>query len=153
MIQLVKTYLRPPPGHEGRSASLFFLLAAWLSGCALLQGSISYYDPATYRSLTEVKPQLVFLYETFAGDSIDVVEVRAIRLRLAQMLEYEKGKGPKNIETAQQIKIIRDMFEDDLQHRIKNGKWSPAQRDNQTENISEAFDIAISTERLKNKNE
>jgi hypothetical protein len=135
------------------ASAVFIVLLAAFSRCGLLQNSITYFDPTTYTNLTQVKPRVLFLYQTFSEDSVDMGEVKAIRLELAQMLEYEKGKGPKNVETAQQLKIIRDMFEDDIQRRKTNGKWSAAQRDNQVENISDAFDIAISTERLKNKNE
>lgn len=141
------------PKRRLPSFAAFIVLLASFSGCGLLQNSITYFDSTTYKNLTGVKPRIVFLYETFSDDSIAIDEVKAIRLQLAQMLEYEKGKGQKNSETAQQIKIIRDMFEDDIQHRMTNGKWSTAQRENQTENISDAFDLAISTERLKNKNE
>ena len=133
--------------------ALLFLLTAGLAGCSLLQGSISYFDSTTYANLTDIKPRVVYLYETFSEDSINYAEVKAISLRLAQMYEYEKGKGPRNIETTKQLGLIREMFEDDVQHPIKNGKWSAAQRQNQSENISDAFDLAISTEWLKNKNQ
>lgn len=36
---------------EKQSLPVIVVLLAWLSGCAFLQGAISYYDPATYRSL------------------------------------------------------------------------------------------------------
>ncbi len=130
-----------------------FLFLPFCFSCSFLNPGITYYDATTYKSLTDLKPQVVLLYQSLVDDSIDTREIRDIRLKLNQMLEYEKGKGLKNHETAEQIKIIRDMFENDIQHRMKNGKWSVAQMNNQVENISDAFDIAISTERLKNKNE
>ena len=133
--------------------ALLFLLTAGLAGCSLLQGSVSYFDSTTYANLTDIKPRVVYLYETFSEDSINYAEVKAISLRLAQMYEYEKGKGARNVETTKQPGLIREMFEDDVQHRIKNGRWSAAQRQNQSENISDAFDLAISTEWLKNKNQ
>ena len=43
-------------------------LSIWLYGCSLLQGTITYFDSTTYRNLTEVKPQVVFLYQTFTED-------------------------------------------------------------------------------------
>lgn len=129
------------------------LLLTLLISCSFMSSSITYYDATTYKNLTELKPQVVFLYETFADDSIDGREIRNVRLKIAQMVEYEKGKGPKNHETAEQMRIIQKMFESDVEHRRKNGKWSSAQRQNQVENISDVFDIAITTERLKNKNE
>lgn len=122
----------------------------FLAQCASL---ISYYDPTTYKNLTELKPEVAFLYETFTSDSIDMEKIDAIRLRLAQVYEYEKGKGPKNIETYEQIKIIQDMFERHVKERLEHGTWSNEHMENKKTIIQEAFDIAIQTERLKNKNE
>jgi len=130
-----------------------FIFATVFSSCSFLSSSITYYDPTTYKNLTDLKPHATMLYQSFAADTIDTQEIRYIRLTIAQMLEYEKGKGDKNSETAAQLKIIRTTFEEDVQHRMKNGKWGPAQTENQIENIADAFDIAITTERLKNKNQ
>lgn len=128
-------------------------LATVFAACSFLSSAITYYDATTYKNLTDLKPRIVFLYESFAEDSMDVREIRSVRLQIAQMVEYEKGKGPKNRETFEQMRLIQKMFESGVEHRRKNGKWSSAQRQNEVENISDAFDIAISTERLKNKNE
>lgn len=128
-------------------------IGLWLQSCSFLSSTITYYDPTTYSNLTNLKPEVVFLYESFADDSMDTASIQRVRLKIAQMHEYEKGKGDKNQETVKQIKLIRDMFEDDIEHRRKKGPWTPAQKNNQVENISDAFDLAISTERLKNKNE
>lgn len=114
---------------------------------------VSYYDPTTYRNLTELKPAVAFLYETFISDSIDLAKIAEIRLRLAQAYEYEKGKGAKNQETYEQIEIIQTMFERHVKDRLEHGKWSTEHMENTKTNIQEAFDIAIQTERLKNKNE
>ncbi|WDT81830.1 MAG: hypothetical protein MPW14_08990 [Candidatus Manganitrophus sp.] len=65
----------------------------------------------------------------------------------------KRGKGEKNRETARQIGLILEMFSRHIQERKNKGKWSEAQIQNRWENMEEAFDIAISTERLKNKNE
>jgi len=126
----------------------FFLIPS----CTLFHG-VSYYDPTTYRNLTDLKPHVMFLYVSFGEQDVDFDAVRYIRLRLAQMHEYEKGKGPLNAETARQIGNIIVMFEDDVQARLSAGMWSETQINNSTENIVDAFDIAIQTERLKNKNE
>lgn len=132
--------------------NLLFLLL-YLSGCAHLLGFTTYYDPVTYKNLTDIKPEVMALYETFSGDSVDTIKVSAISLKLAQIYEYENGKGAKNIETTKQIKIIQEMFERHVADRIKNGKWNETHLNNQKQNMAEAFDIAIQTERLKNKNE
>jgi len=128
-------------------------LSVYLLGCAHLSGRVTYYDPITYKSLTDLKPEVVALYETFTSDFVDTGKIAAIRLKLAQMFEYENGKGAKNIETTKQVKIIQEMFERHVEDRIKNGKWNETHLNNQKQNITEAFDMAIQTERLKNKNE
>ena len=130
---------------------LLFLL--FLSGCAHLFSSISYYDPTTYKNLTDLKPAVLFLYDSFTEDAINIDKFNDIRLKMAQMYEYEKGKGETNQETIEQLKIIIEMFDDHVNQRLKSGNWNNAHLANQKENISEAFDIAIKTERLKNKNE
>lgn len=133
---------------QNGSILLFFLL---LVGCSV--SLLHYYDPTTYKNLTDLKPKVAALYVSFVDEDIDTEAIAAIRLELAQVYEYEKGKGKKNQETTEQIKIIRDMFEQHVQDRLKKEKWSNTHLQNAKENIEEAFDIAILTERLKNKNE
>jgi hypothetical protein len=129
------------------------LFSIYLSGCAYLFGFITYYDPTTYKNLTDLKPEVVALYNTFSTSTVDTNNIAAIRLKLAQMYEYENGKGTKNVETTKQIKIIQEMFDRHVNDRIKNGKWSEEHLNNNKQNIQDAFDLAIRTERLKNKNE
>jgi hypothetical protein len=138
--------------------SILFLIISLLSCSAPLLLSCSglllhYYDPTTYKNLTDLKPKVSSLYDSFTEVNIDRKAIGGVRLELAQMYEYVKGKGESNRETTKQITIIRDMFERHVQDRLKNGKWSEIDLENMTENIEEAFDIAIRTERLKNKNE
>jgi len=45
------------------------------------------------------------------------------------------------------------MFERHVSDRLTTGRWTTTHLNNQKQNIAEAFDIAIKTERLKNKNE
>lgn len=130
-----------------------FVFSVWLSACAIFQGGISYYDPTTYKSLTDLKPEVMFLYDSFHEDSVDRDWIWSIRLRLAQIYEYERGKGQNNEPTWKQIGEIRQMFERHVIDRLDSGPWSPTHSENRIENIAEAFDIAIETERLKNKNE
>jgi len=115
--------------------------------------AISYYDATTYQNLTELKPEVVFLYETFKNDDVDETHIQEVRLHLAQVYEYEKGKGASNEDTRKQAKIIWDMFDDHVEDRVETGKWTDAHFENNKQNIEDAFDIAIQTERLKNKNE
>lgn len=129
--------------------ALFLLLS--LSGCAHLFG-LAYYDPTTYKNLTDLKPEVMALYDTFTKDTVNAEKIDSIRLKLAQIYEYENGKGEKNAETTKQIEKIQGMFERHVNNRLTQGKWNDAHLTNQKENMAEAFDIAIQTERLKNKN-
>ncbi len=132
---------------------LFFLLMVF-TGCSRLKG-ISYYDLTTYKNLTEIKPQVLALYQSFGEVEMDSTElkaeIQATRLRLAQMYEYEKGKGDKNTPTADQIKIIQEAFEDHVKHRLKKDVWKPFDVEDFSENMADLFDIAIKTENSKNK--
>ncbi len=121
-----------------------------LGGCGFAN-SITYFDTTTYKNLTEAKPQVALLYESFTGKDVDSISLKATRLRLRQMYEYEKGKGERNSETTAQIRIINDMFERHITDRLQKGPWSSTDMMNKVENISDAFDLAISTEALKNK--
>ena len=147
------SYLRMGRTSPSVGLSLLLCLALALSSCASLLGFPSYYDATTYKSLTDLKAEILFLYDTFETDSIDEAKIMAVRLKLAQAYEYEKGKGEKNKETREQLDIIQQMFGRHVNDRTKSGSWSAAHLANQKVNIAEAFDIAIATERLKNKNE
>lgn len=125
-------------------------LFACLCGCA---GIVTDYDPVTYKSLTDIKPEILSLYDTFARASVDKDGIKAMRLRLEQMYEYENGKGAANAETAAQMQKILDMFNRHVEGRLKNGKWPKTHLENSRQNIIDALDVAISTEQLKTKNE
>lgn len=138
-----------------RNLEVAVILLLWLilSGCAHQLGFVTYYDPVTYKNLTDLKPEILTLYDSFAADSLNSSQIAGLRLKLAQMYEYEYGKGRRNAETSEQIKIIQNLFEKHVDDRMKNGKWSATHLGNQKQNLAEAFDIAIQTERIKNKNE
>jgi hypothetical protein len=123
-----------------------------LCGCASFFSFPSYYDATTFKNLTDIKPEVLVLYDTFATDSPDTAAIGMIRLKLSQMIEYEKGKGSKNVETAKQIELIKVMFERQVEDRLNGAKWNEADLENNKENVGEALDIAIATENLKNKN-
>lgn len=119
-------------------------------GCA---GILADYDPVTYKSLTDIKPEILGLYDTFARTAVDKDGIKAMRLRLEQMYEYENGKGAANAETSAQMQKVLDMFNRHAEDRLKNGKWPKTHLENCRENIADALDIAIQTERLKMNNE
>lgn len=128
----------------------FLLILFSLSGCSYL-GFTTYYDLTTYKNLTNLKPEVIALYETFTKESVDIEPIAAIRLKFAQIYEYERGKGVRNRETYTQIKIIQEMFERHVEDRMKGKKWNETHLSNLKQNIAEAFDIAIKTEARKNK--
>lgn len=86
-------------------------------------------------------------------DSVDQKDIKYVKIRLQQTLEYEKGKGKPNVKTTEQIQLIIDEFEDYVANRMDQGKWNQSQRDNAVNNINKLFDTAISSESKKNKNE
>ena len=144
---------RPIPRKPTTLVVAFLYLFLALSACASFLGFPTYYDQTTYKNLTDLKPEILFLYDTFATDSMDEAKIAAARLKLAQIYEYEKGKGEKNRETREQLELLQQMFERHIGDRVKGGKWTPAHVRNQKTNLAEAFDLAIATERVKNKNE
>jgi hypothetical protein len=131
----------------------FIVLVFLLHSCAGWMGFPTYYDATTYKNLTDLKPDVLKLYDTFTNADLDEKRIDKIDLKLAQTYEYEKGKGLKNRETYMQINLIIEMFKTHVKDRIENGIWAVVHRNNQKENIAEAFDIAIRTENLKNKND
>jgi hypothetical protein len=151
----MKTMSHVRAGLKFSSLAISFLLCLALaqSSCASFLGFPSYYDATTYKSLTDLKAETLFLYETFATDSVEEAKIMQVRLKLAQAYEYEKGKGANNKETREQVEIIQQMFGRHVSDRMNKGKWTSVHLANQKTNLAEAFDIAIATERLKNKNE
>ena len=144
---------RPIPRKPTTLVAACLSLFLALSACASLLGFPTYYDQTTYKNLTDLKAEILFLYDTFATDSMDEAKIAAARLKLAQVYEYEKGKGEKNRETREQLELLQQMVERHIGDRVKGGIWTPAHLRNQKTNLAEAFDLAIATERAKNKNE
>lgn len=152
-MQTLTNQGRPRRWHVSSAVErccLAVALAISLSGCPGLQ--LAYYDPTTFHSLTALKPRVLFLYESFTQDPLPEEKIAEITLKLAQIYEYEKGKGDPNRETAQQVQKILEMFGRHVENR-KQGKWSKTFMVDAKQNVSDAFDLAIRTERLKNKNE
>jgi len=122
----------------------------YLSSCSLFQG-VTRYDPVTYKNFTDLKPELGLLYDSFAVEGApDQEKIAAFRLKLDQMVEYEKGKGEKNVRTARQVENIQKLFERHVEDRTR-GTWNPTHLGNQKQTILEALDLAIETEQTKNK--
>lgn len=130
-------------------AAVYLFSLVYIAGCASALWPPPSYDSTTYKSLTDLKPEVILLYKTFAGEDLKSGKIEAVRLRLAQIYEYERGKGEEGTETVRQIEIIQRMFERDVKDRMETGRWSETHLANQRQGITEAFDIAIQTERLK----
>lgn len=125
------------------------LLAA---ACAV---SISYYDATTYKNLTDLKVEATMLVGSFDTKAVAANEAKIadVTEKMLKAYEYEKGKGKANSDTMTQIEKIKKLLEQDVNdYRSGAGaKLGPkAFRESATE-LGQAFDIAISTENLKNK--
>jgi hypothetical protein len=137
----------------------FFILAAcmlvtstWLTGCAI---PITYHDAATYKNLTDLKAEVVMLVETFdakpfAGNEAAIVD---ITLKFRKAYEYEKGKGKPNSDTMRQFDEIWKLMNGDITDYRENGNATlgPKYFREAAVVLGQAFDIAIATENLKNK--
>jgi hypothetical protein len=57
--------------------SAFLLLSLLVFGCAPFLGLPTYFDPTTYKNLTDVRPEVAALYDTFANDPADSGRIAA----------------------------------------------------------------------------
>lgn len=132
-------------------ASVVFLLN--LIACAGIP--ISYYDSTTYAQLTSLKAETTTLIESFDtkpyAENQKKIEETTLNLRKAY--EYEKGKGDPNSDIAKQFDKIYGLFMDDVTDYKESQPGELGQKYFQeaAKILGQAFDIAISTENLKNK--
>lgn len=132
-------------------STLFFVL--FLSGCAGIP--ISYYDATTYTQLTSLKAETTLLIDSFDTKKVteneDNIEKTILNLRKAY--EYELGKGKPNSDTTKQFKIIMDLFNEDVKDYKEDGPDTLGKKyfSEVSVVLGQAFDIAIATENLKNK--
>ena len=120
-----------------------------LGGCASLRLTI--YDPISYKNLTDLKAQVIALYESFEDPEIDPHAVYDTKLKFAQAYEYEKGKGVGNEQTIHQISNIREEFDRHVNLRKKGRVWTKDFAADKIESVTRDFDNAIQTEQEKNK--
>ena len=132
-------------------SAMFFVLA--ISGCAGIP--ISYYDATTYTQLTSLKAETTLLVESFdtkpVSENTEKIEKTTLNFRKAY--EYELGKGKPNSDTAKQFIIIKKLFDDDVTDYREDGPNALGKRYFREASVvlGQAFDIAIATENLKNK--
>jgi hypothetical protein len=130
--------------------TLAFALLAACSGIP-----ISYYDATTYTQLTSLKAETGTLVELFDKKSASDNEpkIEAVTLAFRKAVEYERGKGSPNSDTATQLEKISKLFSETIQEARDNppGKLGPKYFVEAATTLGQAFDIAIRTENLKNK--
>ncbi len=129
-----------------------FLTSMWLTSCAI---PITYHDATTYKNLTDLKAETLMLVETFdakpfAGNEAAIAD---ITLRFRKAYEYEKGKGIANNESLKQFDKIQKLLNEDItDYRAnRNATLGPKYFREAAVVLGQAFDIAIATENLKNK--
>jgi len=132
---------------------LGFLFSLVLQGCSGIP--ISYYDATTYSQLTSLKAETTLLVESFDAKAVtdNVKNIDNTTLNLRKAYEYERGKGNPNSDTAKQFKIIIALFDEDVKDYRENGPTELGKKyfREASRALGQAFDIAISTENLKNK--
>jgi hypothetical protein len=127
------------------------LAALALAACTI---PISYYDGTTYKTLTDLKVDATMLVGSF--DSVSVKEnapaIAGTRVRLLKALEYEKGKGKDNKDTAEQLELLLSLYDGAVADYRASGP-NPRVSDyrERAVQLGQAFDIAISTEAAKNR--
>jgi hypothetical protein len=115
---------------------------------------VSYYDGTTYRTLTDLKVDAIELVGSF--DSVAVRDngpaIAGTRTRLLKALEYEKGKGKDNRDTATQLDLLLTLYDRAVADYRASGP-NPRTSDyrERAVQLGQAFDIAISTEAAKNR--
>lgn len=139
----------PWAGIRGLFVRIWLVLA--LAGCAV---PISYYDATSYKQLTDLKVEAVTLVSTFGSKPLSSNEpaIADVTMKLEKAYEYEKGKGSKNSLTMQQLEKIVALFKEDVQlYRGQATDLGPGFFQEAATALGQAFDIAIATENLKNK--
>ena len=142
----------PLPRYIFALVAAMLLTSAWLTGCSI---PITYHDAATYKNLTDLKAETMMLVETFdtkpfAGNEAAIAD---ITLKFRKAYEYEKGKGKPNSDTMKQFDEIWKLLNDDISEYRANGNATlgPRYFSEAAAVLGQAFDIAIATENLKNR--
>jgi hypothetical protein len=133
--------------------SLTVYLLVLLTGCAAITG----YDATSYKTATDLKAEALLLIDKAKDPpSLHASEIEALRLKLRQAYEYEKGKGDRNRVTQEQWALLSDPNKALLGGFLK--KWesenrgqSPAFLEGVSKNIAQAFDEIIKLESHKVK--
>ena len=129
------------------------LILSSLGACSGIP--ISYYDATTYTQLTSLKAETTTLVESFDAKPFteNQTKIEATTLSLKKAYEYEKGKGNPNSDTTKQFSMVVGLFMDDVEDYKESGPGAlgPKYFQEAATVLGQAFDIAIATENLKNK--
>ena len=127
-----------------------FGLALLAMACAV---PISYYDATTYRNLTDLKVDATLLVASFDTKPVAENEARIadVTTKMLKAYEYEKGKGKPNSDTVTQIEKLKGLLDGNVSDYRSGAKLGPRFFREASVQLGQAFDIAISTENLKNK--
>jgi len=128
------------------------LASTLLSSCSI---PLSYHDAITYKNLTDLKAEAMTLVETFDTKPVAQNEaaIENVTLEFRKALEYEKGKGKSNNDTVEQLNKIQGLLNEDIKDYRENGNATlgPKYFREAAVVLGQAFDKAIETENLKNK--
>jgi len=157
---------RIPTSHNSRSrlpslgsaylcwATLALVMAVGLSACPL----VSFYDPTSYQRATDLKAEsLMLIAKATDPPAAHAAQIDALRLKLSQAYEYERGKGKPNLTTVEQWKLLNDPDGALLGGFLKkwqtdNAGQSAAFVSGMSSNVGKAFDQIIKLDSAKVKN-
>jgi hypothetical protein len=142
--------------HPVQIRLLYITSTIFLLGFIACAGvPISYYDATTYTQLTSLKAEVTTLVESFDTKPYEEnqIKIEETTLNLRKAYEYEKGKGNPNSDTTKQFDKVNGLFMDDVKDYKENkpGELGVKYFQEAAVILGQAFDIAISTENLKNK--
>jgi hypothetical protein len=132
-----------------RPAQLGWGLLLLLQACL---AAVSRYDPVSYATFTALKAEVATLVETFdsTAAAANAAEIARVRLALRKATEYEKGKGPPNQESVEQLAKVTMLFDNTTAaYRRGDALGSRFYRE-QARLLEQAFDIVIATEQARN---
>lgn len=97
-------------------------------------------DSEIYIFFTDLKPEVILLYETFTTESINMDKIAEIRSRFMHIHEYARERDEINEETCQQIEAILNQFDRHVNERLESGRWNDEQFGHAKRSIEEAID-------------
>jgi len=144
---------RNKPGYLVKFILIGVAILVAIAGCTGIP--LSYYDSTTYKNLTNLKVETTMLVASFDSKSVNknANRIEKVTMSLRKAYEYEKGKGKSNSDTMRQFRKIVKLFESDVKDYRENGPKNLGKKYFREAAVvlGQAFDIAISTENLKNK--